>query len=301
MTMSIISPTTITPAILASSSATDEFAEWNPATSYALDAKVKRATTNKNYICTTAGISAVPPETNTLGWVDIGPTNTWGMFDRKLGTSTRVTSGNLTVVLNPGRISGVALLGMEGALASITIKDSPGGNVIRYLTKTLDGTIITSVYEWFFSEYQQLSDWAITGLPAHYLSPEVTIVISSLTGAASCGVCLVGNATEIGYTQAGASAGIFDYSRKVVDDFGNYDVTERAYSKRNTLKVFTARIDFNKIFTKLASIRATPAIYIGVADAGFEPFLVYGWYKSFDIVVEYPDYHLLNIEIEGLI
>jgi len=64
--------------------------------------------------------------------------------------------------------------------------------------------------------------------------------------------------------------------------------------------VLTEARDLNKIYRKLAALRATACIYIGTDRIGFEPLITYGFYKDFGITVDYERYHLLNIEIEGL-
>ena len=299
--MKLIKPTIITGAMLANSTvaepATGEVI-WNAATAYAVGTVVIRSTTHCKYERKVAGTTAALPESDPTNWLNIGPTNRWAMFDRKVGTATTAPT-SMTVVLNPGAVSGLGALELEGRQAVVTLKDAPGGTVVYNKTIALDGTVITSVYEWFFSEYEQLTDFVLTDLPQHYGNGELSLTITSTTGA-SVGVLQVGQVVEIGDTQYGASVGIIDYSRKQPDIFGNMDVLERAYSKRSSLQVITAKADFNKIYRRLASLRATPCIYIGADQAGYEPMLTYGFYKDFGIVVSYPQYHLLNIEIEGL-
>ncbi|CUI04671.1 hypothetical protein BN2497_4119 [Janthinobacterium sp. CG23_2] len=58
--------------------------------------------------------------------------------------------------------------------------------------------------------------------------------------------------------------------------------------------------EFNKLFRSLAALRAISCIYIGADQIGFEPFITYGFYKDFSMVVAYPQHHLCNLEIEGL-
>lgn len=303
MTMSIIKPNVLTDAMLTSSTAAeDDFPAWVGATAYTAGNKVIRVSTHRVYERLISGTTATAPELDTTNWLDIGPTNRWRMFDQAVGTATSV-EGDLTVVMRPGAVSGIALLELAGKQVDITMKDAPGGTVIYSRSILLDGTEIDSFYEWFYKEYEQLGDVVLTDLPIHFVSNELTVSITGATELATveCGVCHFGEAIDIGLAQEGASVGIIDYSRKTVDAFGNYSITQRAFSKRADLNLLTEKRDFNRIFRALAAIRSTPCIFIGTEAAGYEPLIVYGFYKDFSIVVAYPQYHLCNISIEGLI
>ena len=305
MTMSIIKPNILTDAGLTSSTAPEtDYPVWVATTSYAVGTKIMRAVSgaHKNFQCLIAGIDATLPELTPTRWLNLGPTNRWAMFDSAVGTSTTV-AGDLTVVLRPGSVGGIALLELTGKQAQITMRDAPGGTVIYAKTVVLDGTMIASFYDWFYEPYTQLTDVVVTGLPTHFVSNELTVTILAATplATAGCGVCHMGEVLIIGKTQAGASVGIVDYSRKSVDDFGNYSITKRAFSKRSDIKLITEPSQFNRIFRALASVRSTPCIYIATEAPGFEPLIVYGFYKDFSIDVAYYSIHLCNLSIEGLI
>lgn len=299
--MKIIKPTVVTDAILSSSTVPEpdvgEVA-WNPDTTYQAGDQVIRTTTHMKYLRKVAGKSASTPESDTVNWKATEPTNRWAAFDRKVGTATTAAT-DVTYVLRPGGVSGLGMLELTGRQALVRMKTAPGGSVVYEKTINLDGTIVTSVYDWFFADYEQLTDFVLTDLPQHYATCELTVQLTGTAGA-SVGVLQVGQVIEVGDAQFGATVGIIDYSPKQTDEFGNVDVIERSYSKHCTLQVVTARADFNKIYRRLASLRATPCIYIGADQAGYEPMINYGYYKDFGITVSYPNYHLLNIEIEGL-
>ena len=78
-------------------------------------------------------------------------------------------------------------------------------------------------------------------------------------------------------------------------------IVPRAYSKRGSFTLMTTLGSFNRIYRTLASLRATPCVYIGTEEAGYEPLLIYGFFSSFGIEITYPNYHLCSLEIEGLI
>lgn len=274
----------------------------NPtADAYQLSATVGGAAINTSG--TQSGVhtaTARPLPTNDSYWLDLGSTNKWAMFDNVVGSSTSGASP-LTVVLAPGSISGIGMLELVGRNAQIEMKDGPGGTTVYDRTVDLDGTIIESIFDWFFTEYEQRTDFALTDLPAQFANCELTVSVTATSGSPSVGVCKPGNVVEIGDTQYGAKVGIIDYGKKDTDQFGQTTFIQRSYSKRATFDLVTDKSSFNKIFRRLASIRSTPAIYIGTELDGFEPLMVYGVFKDFSIDVAYPSHHLCSLEIEGLV
>jgi hypothetical protein len=302
--MKLIKPTALTTAMLASSTAPEaDYTPWSSVTPYVAGNRCLLASTHRIYECQVAHTNA-SPEVNLTGltpkWLDIAPTNRWAMFDNVVGTVTTLASP-LTVVLNPGAVSGLALLGLVGRVATATLKNAPGGTPVYTKAVDLDGTVITSFYDWFFGPFVQLTDVVFTDIPLHYVAPELTVSLTATSGNVVCGVCKVGEAITIGGTEYGATAGIVDYSVKQRDAFGNYAVVERSFSKRNTFKVETDLLDFNRIFKALTSVRAIPCIWIGTEEPFYEPLVTYGFFKDFSIDVAYPTMNLCSLEIEGLI
>ena len=299
--MKIIKPTVITDAILVSSSVPEpDVGEevWVATKAYVVGDVVIRPTTHRKYQRTAAGTTPTAPESDSANWFEAGPTNRWAMFDRKVGTITKA-DGVLTVVLHAGGVSGVGALELTGRELKVTLADSPSGKVVYSRVISLDGSLIGSVYDWLFADHEQLTDAVLTDLPQHFANGELTFELTGTSGVA-IGVLQVGQVIEIGKTKWGASVGIADFSKKERDIFGNYDVLERAWSKTSSYQVVTAASDFNKIYRRLAAVRAVPCIYIGHDQVGFEPMFTYGFYKDFGITVDYVHSHLLNIEIEGL-
>jgi hypothetical protein len=299
--MKLIKPTIVTDAMLTSSTVPEtDYPEWSAATAYVAGNTVIRSATHRIYECLINHTNAVPEDnlTGTAKWLDIGPTNRWAMFDDVVGTETQLSS-ELTVVLRPGAISGIAFMELTGKDIEITLKDAPAGSTAYHRLISLDGSIITSFYDWFFQPYEQMTDFVLTDLPFHYDSPELTITITSVNVA--CGACKFGEVIDLGDAEYGVTAGITDYSRKERDTFGRYLIVERSFSKRADFKIVIEPSHFNRIHRALARVRATACVWIGVDGPGFEPLLIYGFYKDFSIDIAYPSFYYCNIELEGLI
>jgi hypothetical protein len=302
--MKLIKPTVITDAMFTSSTAPEtDFPAWDAATAYVVGNKCIMVSTHRIYECLVANTN-FSPDVNLTGstpkWLDIAPTNKWAMMDNVVGTVTAVASP-LTVVLSPGALSGLALIELTGKTATVTLKDAPAGATVYSATVSLDGTIITSFYDWFFTPYEQLDTVVLTDLPWQYFAPQLTVSITSTSGNVGCGVFKVGEVIDIGGTEYGATLGIIDYSKKTKDLFGNIKILEGAFSKRSSFKVQTDQANFNRIARVLVSVRAKPVIVIGSEVAGYEPLTIYCFVKDWSIDVAYPETNYCNLEIEGLV
>lgn len=307
LTAKVIIPLTLTdPMILSSTIAEPDTtigeSAWVSGASYTAGQQKTRSTTHKVYKALTnhTGVATLP-ENDGTNWQDIGYTNKYRSLDNKVGTSSTQASGDLTYVLQPGYADGLAAMELTGRELEVSAKNAPGGTVIYGPhTIDLDGSLVEDVYDWFFSDYEQRRDVVLTNLPRQYGTAEITIKVKGTAGT-SIGVLKLGKVEGLGSTMSGAQVGIISYSTKEADAFGNIEVVSRSYSKRNNYKVLTNASDFNRVFRRLASIRDIPCIFIGTESVGYEPMLVYGFYKSFSIDVAYTRAHLCDLEIEGLI
>jgi hypothetical protein len=296
--MKAVKPTLITAAMLVSTTATEVYSAWNPVTSYALDDIVLLTSTQRLYQRLVPGTTATSPELDTTNWLDIGPTNKWAMFDSEISTLTTATT-TLTTVLAPGYVNSLALFGLVGQTLTVTVRDGLAGPVVYGPEViTLDGTIISDWYMYFFEPSVQLAEVVLTDL-VPYQDAHITITLDG-TGTVECGICLIGTFYTLGDTEFGATVSIIDYSRKETDTFGVTTFVRRAYSKRMNARMMLDTAQINKVQRVLADLRATPCAWIGTDESGFEPLTVYGFYRDFSIDVAYPTKSYCSLEIEGL-
>ncbi len=298
--MRVLAPTEVTSAMLTSSTVPEtDHAEWVAGTAYSIGQKVIRLTTHRIYEAITASTGKTP-ESNPTDWLDLGATNRWRMFDRKVGTASTRT-GSMEYVLAPGQlITALAFLELSAESVRVTFTD-PVEGVVYNQTRTLTGALEGSGwYSYFFDPVRRRTYAIFDGLPS-YRSATITVTIHGLSGeTVACGVCLLGSMAS--FAQAvryGASAGIIDYSRKTFDDWGNIQVTERAYSKRASWQLLISNSDLDRLQKVLARLRATPALYLG-SDL-YEATIIYGIYRDFDTTITYPHHSECSIELEGLI
>lgn len=224
------------------------------------------------------------------------------MFDQVVGTSTIATT-SLTTVYAPGSIfNSVALINVDAAVIKITVRDGLSGPVVYENTAGLSGNNVTNWYDYFFLDpLLKRTQVVFSGIPP-YINAHITIELSNSLGIqVSVAQVVAGDLASLGKTQYGATAGIVDYSIKQTDEFGNTTFVKRAFSKRLNAQFFLENTDLNRVHAYLASIRATPAVWVASEDSKYEEALVvYGFYKEFSLDISYLNNSLYSIEIEGL-
>lgn len=238
------------------------------------------------------------PATQPLFWVKLSSSNKYAMFDGTLNSQTTALS-TLTVTFKTGSIDSLAILNMYTTSVKITVRETLDGTIIyeNYL-KTNEG--INDWYEYFFSDFINLKNSALFSDIPPYSNAYVTLEF--VGGSIAIGEVLFGASTTLGITQEGLSAGIIDYSKKTVDDYGNISITKRAYSKKIQASVFIEQPNLNKVQRLLYDIRSTPVVWYASSDPLLEECVyTYGFYKDFTTTIQYPTVSMCNLEIEGLI
>lgn len=296
--MKLIRPTTLTDAMLTSSTAPEnDHPVWASGTAYAVGAKVILTATHRRYEALVAS-TGVNPASDPTKWLDLGPTNRWAMFDDRVGTAT-TRAGSLQVVLTPGATDGVALIDTDAESATVSLTVS--GTQLYSTTQSFNagGTAIDSWFAWFFEPLGKKSSMLFLDIPV-YETGVLTVAMTRDNPAdlVSCGTLLVGRQFDIGDTDHGVDLGIIDYSRKETDQFGVTSVVERAFAKRMTARVVMQTSAIDDVHRTLAAIRATPVLWIG--SESFESLTVFGFYKEFSIDLAYPTVSYCSLTIEGL-
>lgn len=299
--MRFIRPIEVTPEKLRSSNVAEtDFATWTSTATYILGDKV--IWNHRIYqalAAIPAGVtpgSEVPTEANPLKWQDLGATNRWRMFDEIVGTLT-TNPGSVSVTVQPGEVvNSMALFNVQGESVTVTMTDPVEGVVYSRDFSLIDAAV-DNWYDWFFAEIETLTSIVVLDMPA-FGTASITVTINS-SGTAGIGALVFGKTTLIGTSVYGASVGIDDYSRKERDPFGNIVVTPRAYSDTGDFPIVVDTDRVAKIKKLLTDIRAKPVVWIG--EETYEATIIYGFFKSFDLVYSGPEVSDCQISIEGLI
>lgn len=300
--MKIIQPEITNDATLfATNVAETDFAVWNPLTTYSINTMLIYVDTNKHWVIRSlvnSNLGNVPTGLNTdLNWVKVSETNRWKMFDLKT-TSQTFNNDSINVTLNGlGFVDSVSALNIDGATIQIIGKDQFGTTFYNVTSSLIAVDGIYDPYTYFFSPLIYLTDFVATDVPIYSLA-SYQVIIAKTGGVAKCGTLLIGKVIDIGGTEYGMTIGITDYSVKAANEFGDFIITERAYSKNVQLTANVEKASVNAVINALNRLRATPIVYLGAED--YTSSFAYGFYKDYGVVVSYPTYSKLQIEIESL-
>lgn len=297
--MRLIRPTIITPAMLTASNVPEtDYTAWSAATAYVVGNQCLY--NHKNYECLVNNTN-YQPDLNTGGttpkWLDLGYDNRWKMFDAVVGSQTS-QADSITLTVAPGLIDSIAFLDLEATEIIVTMTDPVEGVVYTDTINLITKSAIIDGYTYFFEPIITDDACVLLGIPP-YSAASIAITINNPGGTAKIGTLIFGTQKYLGGTQYNPSIGIVDYSRKEKDVFGNFSVTERSYSKRLGCDFYIKNTTVDDIQRTLAGYRATPVVWVGV-DSRFSSMIIYGFFKSFDIVVKYPTMSICSIDIEGL-
>lgn len=297
--MKIIRPVTITDAMLTSSNLPEtDYAQWTSGATFALDEYCIDVGTNIHniYKSLVASNNNNPPATSPTKWLHIGKTNRWKMFDASVGTKTQKADAIInTLTLSGVRVDSVALMNISAA--SVTIEQTSVDGTVSITESLVSTEGINSMWNWAFEPIVRKKDFAITNLTP-YANSTLTITLNDAGAIAECGACVVGQKLELGGTQYGASVSIEDNSLKGKDDFGNYNIVERSFSKTGDFTLQVNKPFVDQLQNVLAGYRAKPIVYIGSGE--YTSTMILGFYKSFSIVISYPRMSICSINIEGL-
>lgn len=254
-------------------------------------------------ITATTLVNNINPSANPEYWLDSGSTNKYKAFDGIVQSQTTATSSlSFTVVLGT-YIDTMVFLNLTGAAINIKMTSTAYGVVYEEAIDLLtDEEDVVDLWTYLFSGFRERKDVIIDNLPP-YSDVAIEVTITGSTGSTvGIGAAIFGLAKDISSTKLGVEQGakvsITDYSVKTRDNFGNYIITERAFSKRANFTIYINNSELDGIQNFLAECRAIPAVYIG--SAKYASATIYGYYKSFEIDIAYPDYSVCQIELDGL-
>ena len=299
--MDIIRPVVVTDAVLDSSNVPEnDYAEWDVATAYTVGNRVILLSTHRIYEAVGSSTGVNPATDDGTNWLNIGATNRWKAFDQKISDPvTQLDSISYTLTDDNSTPTAVALFGLKGVTATVTVTDSVEGVVYNQTNSLLDSDEIFDWFSYFFEEITYVSTTLFTGIPP-YRGSTVSVTVTEDTGeTAQLGQLVFGSLTELGVTTYGTAISIQDFSRKETDAFGNFIVVERAFANLVDFDVRLPTQTAGRVRRILAEYRATPIVYIGNEDSSFGT-VVYGFYRNFDITLDTPSLSFAAIEVEGL-
>lgn len=237
------------------------------------------------------------PDGEPVNWILVGATNRWKMFDDKNSSQT-VNADSIDVAITvASRPTSLFLGNVECQRIEVCQKGADGTIYYQNSFEMIENSGEPSYYNWLFQQIRKRTDLLIGDL-VPLSGGTISIRLINTGGTVKCGTCLIGYAEEIGGTQYGAGVGIQDFSVKQQNDFGDYRILERAYSREGDFTVMVDNGNIDRVQNLLASRRAKPTLYIGTEL--YRCTYIYGFFSDMNNVITYPQQSLLNINIKGL-
>jgi len=283
---------------------------WESGTTYDEgDIVTVLGSTQRRYESLTDYNTGNDPTSSPTEWLDLGATNRWRMFDG--GTSTLTSdSEQISIRLKPsGFANALAMFNVDAS--SIRVIVSKNGDV------AYDEEVVfvleageSNWWSWFFGSVIGVSetsrDHVVLGIPG-FFEPTIDVIFSRPGGTVRVGLLVVGRQERLGVGIYGTSVGIRDFSTKEVDTFGNFTVVQRRFAKRAEVEAYIETAKVATVQQALASVRATPTVYIGsekaclfCPDQIHTELILYGYYSDFEILLVDEVNSSGLIELEGL-
>lgn len=297
--LSVVTPTAITDAMLVSSSiAETDYAVYAGGTTYASGDRV---------IVTTAGVHKVYEslQGSNLGhdptlaasaawWVQVSATNRWAMFDLSSGSISSAAS-SIDVEIAPGVIDALALVDVQASSARVRMSDALHGTFFDR-TDTLVTRDVRSYTDWFFAPFRQRRTLYLADLP-RVSSAVVRVTLTG--GAVELGTLLVGRSTVLGDVLVEARVHVIDYSRKDVDAFGQATLIERPSARQMDLNVVVPSARFDDVVDVLDERRNQVSFWAVGGANGYRSLQILGW-PEFDASVRGTNLSTIAGQIKGI-
>lgn len=238
------------------------------------------------------------PLTDATWWLPVGATNRWAMFDGSVQSQTTAADEIDVRLAVPGRADTLAALNVAASSGRVTMTDLVDGVVFDQTFSLVSMSGITDWWRYFFEPLERLDALIVDDMPP-YADATVELQLFDAGETVACGELVVGFSAHIGDTQWGPQVGFTDFTVKTQDEFGNFTIVKRPFSDLASFNINVASSYVDQLKKLLKTYRATPILYIG--DPDFSSTAVYGFFKSFNLVISGPDVSLCSLDIEGLV
>lgn len=274
------------------------YADWAVGTSYNVGDVVRRNGYEFEALTTTTGLDPDTDLENTT-WMRLGVYNQFKPFNNIISDPAKAT-GDIIYTIDPSRLfTSIAVLSVVAESVQVDIL-APDNTPIHTETKSLiNSPNVLNWFDYFFLPLEFSTELIFTNLPG-YTGNKARITFRS-DGACQVGQIVIGTEFEIGTLNEDTSIGIQDFSRKERDEFGRPRLVERAYAQRAEYDIAIPTMAARQVQRKLASIRATPAVYYGGIDDDKLGTMIFGFFNDFSINLKVGSTSFMTLTVEGLV
>jgi len=267
---------------------------WVSGTTYALGDEVIRTETHRVYVCLSSGVSATAPEDDPSRWSNDRPTNRWAMFDAQISTKT-VSDDDITIVIEPGRVDTVALIGATGVGVSCTARYE--GDVVYDAWQPLDLTERRTWYQYFCGGFNPLPMAIFHHLPP--VPSEITITVDGESP--TVGDVVVGNIYSIGGLRREPKIPWIDYSKTTTDEYGKTIFVPRASAHRFIGDINVSKQRISAVYRQIELAAGTPSLWIASDDPQYAFMNTFGWCTKFEPSAPYENWFVCDLQLQSVI
>ena len=274
------------------------YQDYNAGTTYARGDRVQDNTNHLIYESVVGG-NVGNALTDVTKWIKVSKTNRYKAFDTSNSSAT-TKPNSMSFRWTPGQgVGAVGVLNIQNATSMRRrVIDPVYGTVYD---KTVDLSPLPASSDWWAWGFGVKSSPAlnvVTDLPALYINADVQL---DFTGGSdlAIGTIVCGPLRQIGLAaQSGVRLSFKDYSKQNENQFGDLELVEGNYSKLLTFQVPMASDEVDQTFELIASLRATPCLWIGTQK--YRSTVVYGICAAPEIVIQGERITDTTIQLRGL-
>lgn len=251
---------------------------------------------------TLAPTSDEPPvgaTSTTPTWLLMGQTNSWRLFDGSTGSYSSVSAGGtLSAQISLSTyVTGIALFGLQGDTANITVTDGTAGIVYQAELDITDAGA-DNWFDFYFADYDVQSDFVLTDIPPYDgITIDLSVTSTAPTGA-RVALFVAGKIVDLGVANYGTSIKTIDYSTREVDGFGNYTIIPRKKVKSANYDCYVFSDQISTVRRELDAVSTIPVVYIG--SEVYESTFVVGYYRDWEINISSPTVSDMTLSVEGV-
>jgi len=237
-------------------------------------------------------------------WEVVRTTNQWAMWNQYLYEYTE-NDGEIHFKLRTNRADHSVFYGLDAQILKQIMWNAEQTEILWEdeinLIYSNPLTQPTDWWEYYYGEAGQTNEvMREFGVAPYEGVLEVRII--NTASKAKCGDMVLGRAFYLGELELNPEAGIIDYTLPKEEENGRITLKEGYWAKENSLLVRVPAERADAVYKTLASLRATPAPYIGDDEPdGYEAFKLLGIAQRWRIVFHSSKYIGLSIDLKGFV
>jgi hypothetical protein len=304
--LTVLRPISITTAMRKATSAVETVAAYDPTKSYGEGEKCRSDVTHRIYESKKAGNAGHDPtlQANLAGatpwWQDIDPTNDWAMFDNDVSTQT-IAPSPFTVVLEPGFFTSAQFFGLDADHITVTVRDKPGGAVVKEVTHELEASAPGDYDEYFWDDFEPETGFVLGDID-QYNKAQITVTLTRVAGGnVACGAMVVGDEIQLGRTLAQPKVKPRSFDSVTTDKFGKTSITRRRATSDLDVTALLDITEANKVLAAVQSLLGVPCAWKASDSTYYSGLRCFGL-GSADLTYDVaPGKCLLSLTVQGII